>query len=125
MAFSANISYDQGTSFQPNWTVFADPSMSIQANLDGFTAAMNVSLSYDQSSDVIASYSTANGNMTIDTANSIITANIAPGDFAVVPFPPGEDASSTDLAYDTKITAANGAVYRIAQGTFTVNKALT
>jgi hypothetical protein len=125
MAFSANISYDQGTSFQQNWTIFTDPSMSIQANLVGFTAAMNVSQSYDQVSEVIASYSTANGDMTIDTANSVVTVNIANNDFAVVPFPNSEDADSADLVYDIKITAANNASYRIAQGTFSVNKAVT
>jgi hypothetical protein len=124
MAYEVDFQVDQGTTFQKVWTVFTDSSFSIQANIAGFTASMNVAYSYDNE-QVIASYSTGLGNMWVDTANSIVQVNIANNDFVNVVIPQGNDSSSIDLVYDVKITAANLVSYRIAQGTLTLNKEVT
>jgi hypothetical protein len=125
MAIEVDFSVDQGTTFQKNWTVFMDPTLTIQANLVGFTASMNVCYTYDTLTQVIMAYSTSGNNMTINTNTSMITVDVANTDFDNVQFPAGQDADSIDLVYDVLITAANTASYRVAQGTLTVNRAVT
>jgi hypothetical protein len=123
MAFEVDLAIDQGTFFQQMWTVFTEPTQTVLANLSGYTGAMNVCISYDNS-QTVASYSTGN-NMTINVASSTVTVNIANTDFNGIKFPSNEDADSVDLVYDVKLTDASLKSVRIAQGTLTVNRAVT
>ncbi len=124
MATEVDFSYDQGTTYTKPFKVWMDPARSIEANLVGYAVSMNVCYSYDVT-QVIASYSTDAGNISVNTDSSVVTVNIANNDFLNVQFPTGVDASSIDLVYDLKITAANLASGRIAQGTLTLNKQVT
>src|SRR5260370_36324273 len=99
MANQVDFSVDQLTTFQKSWTVFSDPAFTVQANVAGFTGSMNVCYSFDQT-QVIASYSTSGGNMSINVASSVVTVNIANTDFAAIQFPSQQNAASIDLVYD-------------------------
>jgi hypothetical protein len=123
--FQSNFTISQGTVFTKSFTVFIDPAMSVQANLVGFTGSMNVVYSYDTIGQVIATYSTEGGNMTIDAPNSNVIISIANNDFANVQFASAQDSSFIDLVYDVLLTDANANNYRIAAGTLTVNRAIT
>ena len=123
MANEVDISIDQGTSFQQNWIVYAEPTATVLANLSNFTGSMEVRYNYD--SPLVVFAANTGNNMMINVASSTVTVNISNTDFNNVNYPVNQDASSIELVYDVYITSPTLQSYRIAQGTLTVNRAVT
>jgi hypothetical protein len=123
MAYEVDIQIDQGTTFTQNFVVYTDPAASVLADVSGFTGLMEVRYNYD--SPVVLFTANTGNNMVINVATSTVTVNVGNTDFNGVVFVPNQDESSIDLVYDLFLTNASLQSYRIAQGTLTINRAVT
>jgi hypothetical protein len=124
MADQIDFVLDQGATFTKTWTVYTDPTLSVPADLVGFTGLMEARTTYD-SPIIVYTASTANGNMMIDPLQAMVQVNVAATDLDRLIFQTGENLDSVDLVYDVKITDGSNKSYRISQGTMTVNRAVT
>jgi|TARA_R110000824_G_scaffold205924_3_gene390885 hypothetical protein len=113
MAFSYNLTINQGATFTKTFTYKSGGNA---VDLSTYTARMQIRTSYDASSTLVSLTSGAsditlasNGVITVTIAASVTTAMAAP---------------NTGV-YDLEIVASNGTVTRLLQGNVTISPEVT
>jgi len=106
MAEKANITIDQGTSFETSIDVADDNGD--PTDLSGFTGAAQMRKHYTSSNSYAFSVAVANGSVTL-SMNAATTGNIASGRYV----------------YDCELTSSSNVVTRIVEGIVTITPQVT
>lgn len=111
-AVKQNLKVERGADFR----LVVDVTQSgAPASIAGFTAKMQVR-EYHSSDDVLAEYTTENGNITVNGSTSQVTVNVSGTETAGYVWPGG--------AYDL-VLKGGGKSYRLMEGQVTVSPSVT
>lgn len=115
MAANLTLSAQQGADYQP--TITWQDGSGNPINLTGYSGKMDIRTSPVNSSPLILSLTTSNSMITLGTTNGVITLDIPAA--TTLTLTPGT------YYYDLFLTSGGGIVYKIAEGTFTLEARVT
>lgn len=107
-----NITCYQGATYSETFTIKIND---VAVNLTGYTAAMQVRRSHEDTTAILTL--TSGSGITLGGAAGTITLTIAYADT--------EDLIAGQYLYDLEITSSGGTKDRLLQGTFTVSSEIT
>lgn len=117
-----DISMDQGSSLNYLFTLkntHGDP-----IDITGYDVRMQIRKSYG-SSNVSINCTLANNKVSIsDAANGVVGLHLQPTDTALIRFNAPED-DTLECVYDLEMSTPGGVTFKVAKGTFTINREVT
>ena len=108
-----NITCEQGSTFSRTFTI-QNPDGTVY-DLTGFSARMQIRRDYDATTTMFVASST-NGHISISPLFGEITVDISASETATI---------TRDGVYDLEIFDADGLVYKVVKGRFTLDREVT